>query len=99
MQIEAGQFIASLRNRLAGKLTGDEEKSILAAFDRACIEVIVGAASSAAPVAPSKPTGKKANGLSPAKKRKHSERMKEIWAERKRKQATEAERQEADAEA
>jgi hypothetical protein len=89
MQIDAAQFIASLRNRLAGKLTDDEDKTILAAFDRACIEVIVGAASSAAPApAHSKPS--KANGKpkpSPAEKKRRSEAMKQAWATRKAKVA------------
>jgi len=82
MQIEAGQFIGSLRNRLAAKLTSEEERAVLGLFDRACVEVLTGSATTVpAAKAASKPK------MSPKKRAAASERMKQAWAERKRKQA------------
>jgi len=39
MQVNAGEFIGQLRERLALKLDG--ESDVLQAFDRACVEVLV----------------------------------------------------------
>lgn len=43
MQVDAGEFIGKLRDRLSLKLEVDEgdEFDVLAAFDRSCVEVLV----------------------------------------------------------
>jgi hypothetical protein len=78
MQIEAGQFIASLRNKLAAKLTDEEEPiAILGAFDRACVEALTSETRTPAPASKAvQPNGQD-------KKKSASEAMKRAWKKRK----------------
>jgi hypothetical protein len=41
MQVEIGEFINKLRDRLALKLDDDKSIDIMAAFDRSCVQVLV----------------------------------------------------------
>ena len=83
MTMEIGEFIASLRNKLAAKLTNDEEADVMPAFDRACVEVLVQNSSQNAPQS-------RARGSKSA-----SAAAKKAWATRRKNKAAETEGGEA----